>query len=121
MVLDDDDIVRVTVREGAHIDAPEIRAFLDARMQLAPHRVPILIDQRRIRSMTRAAQEESTRGAEQRPTVCVAILVEGPVTVMIGNFFIIVGRPHYPTRLFASEAEARAWIERKRGEAVDGG
>ena len=57
---------------------------------------------------------QATEGAAQRPTLCVAILMESPLTVMIANFFVIFGKPHYPTRLFTSEESALAWIAQMR-------
>jgi hypothetical protein len=33
---------------------------------------------------------------------------------MIANFFIIFGRPVYPTKLFTSEQAALAWIDELR-------
>jgi hypothetical protein len=29
---------------------------------------------------------------------------------MLGNFFLRVSRPNYLTRMFSSDAEARAWL-----------
>jgi hypothetical protein len=114
----EDDVVRVELDPGADVDAHHIREFLQARMAVAPDPVAVLIDQRRIQSMTREAQLEGTRGSEHRPTLCLAILVEGPITVMIANFFIILGRPRYPTRLFTSETAALEWIEVMRRSAA---
>jgi hypothetical protein len=111
VVLGDDDVLRVVVHQGANVTADDMRAFLAARMELAPHRVAVLIDQRRIRTMTREAQEAGTEGAEHRPTIGVAILIGGPIAVMIANFFIIFGRPRYPTKLFTTEQAALHWID----------
>ena len=110
VVLGEDGVLRVIVHQGADVTADDIRAYLAARMQLAPQRVAVLVDQRRIRTMTREAQEAATEGSEQRPTLCVAILIGSPIAVMIANFFIIFGRPHYPTKLFTDEEAALAWI-----------
>jgi len=118
VVHGDDDVVRVIVHDGADVGADDMRAFLAARMELAPHRVAVIIDQRRIRTMTRQAQEVATEGADKRPTLCVAILIGGPIAVMIANFFIIFGRPRYPTKLFTSEESALEWIaELRRAES----
>ena len=122
VALGEDDVLRVIVRDGADVTADDMRAFLAARMELAPHRVGVLIDQRRIRTMTREAQEAGTEGAEHRPTLGVAILIAGPIAVMIANFFIIFGRPRYPTKLFTHEEAALAWLdELRRAEAKSQG
>jgi hypothetical protein len=110
IVLGEDDVLRIIVHEGADVTADDIRAYLAARMELAPHRVAVLVDQRRIRTMTREAQEAATEGSDKRPTLALAILIGSPIAVMIANFFIIFGRPHYPTKLFSSEQDALAWF-----------
>ena len=107
-------MLRVIVHDGADVGADDMRAFLAARMQLAPHRVAVIIDQRNIRSMTREAQEAGTDGADKRPTLAVAILIGSPIAVIIANFFIIFGRPHYPTKLFTTEQAALSWFEELR-------
>lgn len=107
-------MLRVIVHDGADVTADDMRAFLAARMQLAPHRVCVLIDQRNIRSMTREAQEAGKEGADKRPTRGVAILIGSPIAVIIANFFIIFGRPHYPTKLFTTEQAALEWFEELR-------
>jgi len=56
-----------------------------------------------------AAQELSANfGA--RGTRAAAILIDGPVTVVLGNFFVRLSRPPYAVRLFKVEGEARTWL-----------
>lgn len=40
-----------------------------------------------------------------------AILINSPITKMIGNFFIAVNKPKNPTRLFTNKEEALKWLE----------
>ncbi len=121
VVLGEDDVLRVLVHPGTDVHADDMRAFLAARMELAPHPVAVIIDQRKIRTMTREAQEVATTpDSVNRPTICVALLVDGPIAVMIANFFIIFARPRYPTRLFTTEEAALAWIETWRARHAEG-
>jgi hypothetical protein len=39
-----------------------------------------------------------------------AVLVGDPLSRMLGNFFLRVSRPAYPTRIFTDEAAARRWL-----------
>lgn len=39
-----------------------------------------------------------------------ALLVSNPVSRVLGNFFLRVSRPLYPTRIFTDEASARRWL-----------
>lgn len=117
VVLGEDGVLRIIVHDGADVTADDIRAYLAARMELAPQRVAVIVDQRLIRTMTREAQEVATKDAESRPTLCAAILIGSPIAVMIANFFIIFGRPHYPTKLFTTEEAALAWIAEQQKKA----
>ena len=47
-----------------------------------------------------------------RQTCGVALIVGSAVSRVIGNFFIGLNKPPYPTRLFTDEAEAIAWLQK---------
>ncbi len=103
-----DGIVEVRFSPGTIVDVTEMHGILDAQN---PHRpdgslVLTLVDARTVRTMTRAAQDLSAK----EPARGVAILVGNPVSVMLGNIFLAVSKPTYPSRLFRSEPEARAWL-----------
>lgn len=106
----DGGIFRVVIDEGAVVAAEDVRAWIDAQLRTVPGCVPVLVDTTRIRAMTREAQEATVTKDLVGRTSRVAVLVGSPVSVMIGNFFLILARPSYPARLFTSEAEARAWL-----------
>lgn len=40
---------------------------------------------------------------------CLALLIRSPMSSLIGNLFIRISRPPYPTKLFTSEPDAIAW------------
>lgn len=87
---------------------------LRGRFSFGRVRAPVLVDTRQVRSMTREAQELSA-SPEIRPfTDCLALLVGNSVTVVLANFFLVLARPPYPTRMFRHEAAARAWIDATR-------
>jgi hypothetical protein len=71
---------------------------------------PFLMDIRGARALTREARAYyASREAAQLFTAT-ALLVDSPVSRAIGNFFLGLNRPEMPTRLFASEGEALAWL-----------
>jgi hypothetical protein len=107
----DGHLVEITIREDAIVDVPEMDEILAAQVALAKERpVHVLVDSRNVRSMTRAAQERIAKTANQRNSRAVAILTGSPVSVLLGNFFLRLGMPVYPTRLFRDEASARKWL-----------
>lgn len=103
-------LFKVVIDAGHDVDVEDTRAWMAAQLRLAPGCVPVLIDTRALRSMTRSAQEATTNGTLVGRTARVAVLVGSPVSVMIGNFFLIFAKPPYPSRLFTSELEALAWL-----------
>jgi hypothetical protein len=39
------------------------------------------------------------------------LIIGGPLSRIIGNFFLSVNKPLYPARLFDNEASALAWLQ----------
>jgi hypothetical protein len=105
-----DGIVEVRIRDGAVVEVGEIEEILDAQWRLSDGPTLVLVDARPVRSMTREAQERTANTAHDRDTRGVAILIESPVSVLLGNFFLHLSKPAYPTRLFRDEAGAREWL-----------
>ena len=73
---------------------------------------PGLGDIRNIKSVDRAARLYASSKEAAQWVSATALLVESPVSRMVGNFFLGVNRPPYPTRLFTSEAKAIEWLTR---------
>jgi hypothetical protein len=108
--VEPDGLVLIRIKEGLDLEAEHMREVLEARFALAPSAAPVLVDARRVRSMTREAQEISAAPDVRPFTARLAVLVGSPVSVVLGNFFMVIVRPPYPTRLFRDEARARAWL-----------
>lgn len=76
---------------------------------------PWLIDLRDMRSTSREARQYYAKSPEALAIVsCIALLVGGPSSRVLGNFFLGLNRPAYPTRLFTSESEAILWLQAHR-------
>jgi len=89
----------------------------DAKEQIELHRAdhagkrrPILIDIRKVRSVSREARTYYAGYAAAELYSAAGFIVESPVSRAIGNFFLGLNKPVFPTRLFSSEAEALAWL-----------
>lgn len=107
-----DGIVEVRFEPGACVDVPEMERILAAQEALMSQggSAMTLVDSRPVRTMTRAAQELSANAPGRGPQRGVAILVGNAVSVMLGNIFLTLSAPSYPTRLFRSEEDARLWL-----------
>jgi hypothetical protein len=96
--------VRLTATLTAQVAAAHIRLA-------AGQKRPVLADVRGLVSADRASREIAASAAVAAATWRLAILVENPVTRVLGNFFLRVSAPAYPTRIFDDEAVARAWLK----------
>lgn len=90
-----------------------MRGVLDARFSLGLRRAPVLVDTRRVLSMSREAQQLSAKPGVREYTACLALVVESALSVMLANMFIAFARPPYPTRMFRDEVAARGWLAQK--------
>ena len=86
------------------------------RFALGRVRAPILVDARRVRSMTREAQEMTAKPDTLPYTDCIALLVDNSLSVVLANFYLVFVRPPFPTRMFRSEEAARAWLATARSD-----
>lgn len=111
--LEDDGIARTKVKPGAEVGIKEARENSKAvnSLSLNGDKFPLLIDARGIKSMTREARNQfSTRGRETKVT-SFAIMIDSPLSRVIGNFFMGINKPAVPTRLFEDEEEAIKWLQ----------
>ena len=119
--LDEDNLIRVKYLADVHLaleDAQEIVAAVSALrtgMELTAEQLHyILIDDRGVKSLNRAARSHLAQQSAR--TGAVAVVVRSRVGEVIGNFFIAVGRPGYPAKLFASTTAAIRWLKSQRDD-----
>lgn len=110
-----DGIIEVCWHDGAVVDVDDVLEVLEAEGRLMGERALALIDARPVRSMTRAAQRVTTEHAVAARTDAAAILIGSEVSRLLGQFFLAIGRPRYPTRLFTDPTHARSWLLSHRG------
>lgn len=109
--LDARGIFRIVYQYGRRIELDDV-LWIRTRHQHAAGaaRIPVLVDVRNIRAMSLTARRAAAGAEIARITSRMAVLVEGPVSAVIGNFFIRVTRPPYPVRLFTNVEAAEAWL-----------
>jgi len=116
VVRSEDGVIAVLWDPGVVVEVADIETVLEAELSLlGTDDAIVMVDSREVRSMTRAAQRLTAQHPIAERTLALAILIAGPVSRMLGNFFLNVSRPSYPTRLFTDEELARAWLRSHRG------
>lgn len=87
--------------------------MVDAHNELAQGtRRPVLADMRQITTgADRKARQHYVSEESARYKSAMAMLVAAPLQRMLGNIFLRISRPPYPTRIFTDEAKAKAWLK----------
>jgi hypothetical protein len=104
-------MLRIRTDEVRDVDLPLAKALVAGLREIAGEmRRPLMVDLRRVKTMNREARAYFAGPATECWTAT-ALLIDSPLTRAIGNFFMGLNKPRHPTRMFATEAEASAWLE----------
>jgi hypothetical protein len=110
--LHEQGFVLARLDEGAVMHLEDARECLEATWKVAGEKPrPVLVDMTRLAGEDRAARLHFVSDEAVRKYSAVAILVGGPVSRVIGTFFLRLTEHKVPTRLFSDEAEAARWLE----------
>lgn len=89
----------------------DANAIVDASRALVSEPTPTLAVAHRIRGATRDVRAlVATSKAFSDIASRFAMVVQSPVSRLLGNTFFGLNRPPFPTRMFTSEDEAVAWL-----------
>lgn len=114
-VLREEGFILSEVKPGAEIglkDAEQNTLFV--REVSGSSLYPILVDLRRIKSISKEARDHFSMRGRKPGVTAIAMLVSSPVSRIIGNFFLGLNRPATPTRMFTSMEHAQEWALRHR-------
>jgi hypothetical protein len=109
--LNEEGIAITRVKDDADVTITEAKANTSTIIRLTGGRAcPILVDTRRIRSISNEAREHFAMRGRMAHVNSIALLISSPVSRIIGNFYISLNRPSVPTRLFTDEEAALNWL-----------
>jgi len=111
-----DGVIEIEIKPGSRIDGPHITEVLMVQQGMTPGMASVLVDARRVVSMSRQAMEITANNPVNDITAATALLVDNAVSRLIGNFFIRFAMPPYPARLFQDPQDARHWVLRHLAE-----
>ena len=110
--LDADGILRIITFPGVEdtIEDAKNNVATCARFTGDKQR-PMLVDMRTLKAQSREVRAYYT-GPESQKIICAAaVLVDSPISSIIGNFFLGFNKMDLPTKLFRSEDEALTWLK----------
>ncbi len=73
--------------------------------------IPILVDLRKIKSISKEARDHFSMRDRMPGVNAIAMLINSPVSKIIGNFFLGLNKPSVPTQLFTSKQKALLWLK----------
>jgi hypothetical protein len=110
MWLRPDGIVQLVWAPRAILFQEDATAALDEMARLTGGRPsPLLVDMHDTGQLDRSAR--SAFASRNDLHAAVALVVGTPLSRAMGNFFLRVSNPLFPTRLFDNEASAVAWLQ----------
>ena len=110
--LGEDGIVRIIHVPGAEVTLEDCKETMAAYLRLNKgKRLPLFVDTKKMKSFSREARKYFSGDEAANVASAAAIVVDTPVSRVLGNFYLGVSNPHLPSRLFSSENEALEWLK----------
>lgn len=107
LYLGKDGIGRIVLYPKAEITTDKIKEnFASLSKITGGKKTPYLIDLRGIKSLNREAREYLSEEKTVSKVSASALLIGSPFSKVIGNFFLGINKPLYPTKMFTSEEKA---------------
>ncbi|MBN1850850.1 MAG: hypothetical protein JW932_19945 [Deltaproteobacteria bacterium] len=107
--LCEDNLIHIDILPKAEMVLEDSHEIYDTVMKISDGKLyPLLIDCRSIVSMERDARK---RFSNEDVVSAVALLVETPLSKIIGNFFVGLNKTTVPLKLFSSKTNALEWLE----------
>jgi len=109
--LREPDYVHVLMKPGIEVSLEDARESSAATLKLAGQRkIRVLVDTRPARGISRDARTHFADSKVRKYTVAQALLIDSGPSRVMGNFFLGLNKPPFPTKLFTSEEKADAWL-----------
>lgn len=106
-----DGVGRTKVKEGAHVTIKEAKENSKAVLSLADHEFPLLIDSTGIKSITKEGRDYFSMNNRESLVIALGIVVNSPLSRVVGNFFMGLNKPRVDTKLFRTEEAALEWLK----------
>lgn len=105
--------LRVSSKAVEEISLADTRYDFEIAADMVEHkRTPVLADSRNYTHFTSEIRDFYASKEMAQNISAMAILISSLPTRIIGNFFIKIHKPYYPTQLFTSEEEAAKWLRK---------
>lgn len=111
IILIEDGFIRYNVLPGVEVTLEDTKEYVRIPTELTKGKKLLnLTDLREVKSITREARDYLAGEEATKITTACALLISSPLSKVVGNIFLGLNRPTYPTKLFTSEEKAIAWL-----------
>ena len=111
--IGEDDICVTVVKPNSEITIKEALENTEAVIKLSQGKCyPLLVDTRQIKSISKEARDYFSMRERKGNVKAIGMLVDSPLSKIIGNFFLGLNKPKVPTQLFVEEKQARIWLKK---------
>jgi hypothetical protein len=109
--MGNDGIARTKVKRDAEVSITDAKKNSEAVNSLPGERFPLIVDTRQIKSISKEAREYFSMNNRDSCVTAFAIIIDSPISRIIGNFFMSLNKPRVPAKLFNEEASAIKWLK----------
>ena len=110
--MGDDGIARTKVKPQAEVTIKEATEnSIAVNSFYKEKKYPLLIDARNIKSITKEARDHFSIQNRETSITSFAVIIDSPLSRIIGNFFMGLNKPSVPAKLFTNENEAVDWLK----------
>jgi hypothetical protein len=110
--MGDDGIARTKVKPQAEVTLPQAQEnSVAVNSFYTTKKYPLLIDSRNIKSITKEARDHFSIQQRKTSITAFAVLIDSPLSRIIGNFFMGLNKLTVPAKLFTQEQEALDWLK----------
>ncbi len=110
--LRDEGITVIEFKPGAEVNLANIKENFAVHRKLSQgKRIPVFTDVTGVKYMERAARVYSSGEEANKDIEALAVLVNSPLSRVLGSIFIGLNKPLYPFKLVSSEKEAIKWLK----------
>ena len=111
IILDNSGIVKCCVHKGYYLELEDAKENLKIIKELGNGKsLPVFVDIRDAKGGSKACRDYLASSEAAEIQKACALLVESPLSRLIGNFFIGLNKTKFPTKLFTNEDEAMDWL-----------
>jgi len=110
--IDKDNIGRVSILPDAKVTLESVIKHCEICTKASNGKsMAVIFDTRNAKYVEKKARDYFSSQKVTPLTKAAAVIVNLPISRIIGNFFVGINKPSFPTKLFTSEENAVKWIK----------